>query len=162
MRTGIRCGGPVGRRIFCNYVCPVDPIAASNTKPMLRGLICADFVCGVGGVLFCCKVCAGLVINATAIIPQTDKALRVLLAVGFRVLNRLLDIDFRLDRGVNGAHLTFCAVALTKLIDADRGLRVKMGAQGLEKPTGLRSQVVVLRRADFSQPTYGPLGGPTE
>ena len=78
---------------------------------MLRGLICADFVCGVSGVLFCCKVRAGLVVNVTTIIPQTDKALRVLLAIGFRVLNSILDIDFRLDCVVNGAHLTSCAVA---------------------------------------------------
>lgn len=62
-------------------------------------------------MLFCCKVCAGLVVNTTAIIPQTDEALRVLLAVDFRVFNRLPDIDFRLGWGVNGAHLTSCAVA---------------------------------------------------
>ena len=82
---------------------------------MLRGLICADFVCGVSGVLFCCKVCAGLVVNVTTIIPQTDKALRILLAIGLRVLNSILDFDFRLVGVVNGAHLTFCAVAHSKI-----------------------------------------------
>ena len=62
-------------------------------------------------MLFCCKGCAGFVVNATAIIPQTDEALRILLAVRFRVGNRLLNIDFRLRWCVNGTHLSLCAVA---------------------------------------------------
>jgi len=62
-------------------------------------------------VLLCCKVCAGFVINATAIIPQTDEARRILLAESFRVCNRLLNIDFRLRWCVNGSHLSLCAVA---------------------------------------------------
>jgi hypothetical protein len=62
-------------------------------------------------VLLCCKGCAGFVVNATAIIPQTDEALRILLAVRFRVGNRLLNIDFRLRWCVNGIHLSLCAVA---------------------------------------------------
>jgi hypothetical protein len=62
-------------------------------------------------VLLCCKGCAGFVVNATAIIPQTDEALRILLAVSFRVRNRLLNIDFRLRWCVNGSHLSLCAVA---------------------------------------------------
>jgi hypothetical protein len=62
-------------------------------------------------VLLCCKGCAGFVVNATAIIPQTDEALRILLAVRFRVRNRLLNIDFRLRWCVNGSHLSLCAVA---------------------------------------------------
>jgi hypothetical protein len=108
-------GAHVCRHPSRNQEHPVDPFAASNTRPMLRGLICADFVCGVGGVLFCCKVCAGLVVNVATIIPQTDKALRILLAIGLRVLNSILDFDFRLDGVVNGAHLTFCAVAHSKI-----------------------------------------------
>jgi hypothetical protein len=47
-------------------------------------------------VLFCCKGCEGFVVNATAIIPQTNEALRVLLAVNLRVRNGFLDIDFGL------------------------------------------------------------------
>lgn len=62
-------------------------------------------------MLLCCKGCAGFVVNATAIIPQTDEALRILLAVRFRVRNRLLNIDFRLRWCVNGIHLSLCAVA---------------------------------------------------
>ena len=62
-------------------------------------------------MLLCCKGCAGFVVNATAIIPQTDEALRILLAVRFRVSNRLLNIDFRLRWCVNGSHLSLCAVA---------------------------------------------------
>jgi hypothetical protein len=62
-------------------------------------------------VLLCGKVCAGLVVNTTAIIPQTDEARRILLAVSFRVRNRLLNIDFRLRWCVNGSHLSLCAVA---------------------------------------------------
>jgi hypothetical protein len=62
-------------------------------------------------VLLCCKGCAGFVVNATAIIPQTDEALRILLAVRFRVRNRLLNIDFRLRWCVNGIHLSLCAEA---------------------------------------------------
>jgi hypothetical protein len=62
-------------------------------------------------VLLCCKGCAGFVVNATAIIPQTDEALRILLAISFRVRNRLLNIDFRLRWCVNGSHLSLCAVA---------------------------------------------------
>lgn len=62
-------------------------------------------------MLLCCKGCAGFVVNATAIIPQTDEALRILLAVRFRVRNRLLNIDFRLRWCVNGTHLSLCAVA---------------------------------------------------
>jgi hypothetical protein len=68
---------------------------------MLRGSILADFVGGISGLLLCCKVWAGLVVNATAIIPQTDKALRVLLAVDFGVCNGFLDIDFRRGWFVN-------------------------------------------------------------
>jgi hypothetical protein len=63
-------------------------------------------------VLLCCKGCAGFVVNATAIIPQTDEALRILLAVRFRVGNRLLNIDFRLRWCVNGSHLSPGADAL--------------------------------------------------
>jgi len=62
-------------------------------------------------VLLCGKVCAGLVVNATTIIPQTDEARRILFAVSFRVRNRLLNIDFRLRWCVNGSHLSLCAVA---------------------------------------------------
>ena len=62
-------------------------------------------------MLLCCKGCAGFVVNATAIIPQTDEALRILLAIRFRVGNRLLNIDFRLRWCVNGSHLSLCAVA---------------------------------------------------
>ena len=62
-------------------------------------------------MLLCCKVCAGFVVNATAIIPQTDEARRILLAESFRVCNRLLNIDFRLRWCVNGSHLSLCAVA---------------------------------------------------
>jgi hypothetical protein len=62
-------------------------------------------------VLLCGKVCAGLVVNTTTVIPQTDKARRILLAVSFRVRNRLLNIDFRLRWCVNGTHLSLCAVA---------------------------------------------------
>jgi hypothetical protein len=62
-------------------------------------------------VLLCCKGCAGFVVNATAIIPQTDEALRILFAVRFGVRNRLLNIDFRLRWCVNGSHLSLCAVA---------------------------------------------------
>jgi hypothetical protein len=57
-------------------------------------------------VLLCCKGCAGFVVNATAIIPQTDEALRILFAVRFGVRNRLLNIDFRLRWCVNGSHLS--------------------------------------------------------
>jgi hypothetical protein len=62
-------------------------------------------------VLLSCKGCAGLVVNVTTIIPQTDKAFRVSLAIKLRVLDRLLNIDARLSWVVNCAHLTFCAAA---------------------------------------------------
>jgi hypothetical protein len=96
---------------FRLYYCPVGPFTARITEPILRGSIRADFVCGICGSLLCCKGRAGLVVNATAIIPQADKAIRVFLAVNPCVLDRLLDIDFRLDWFVNCAHLTCCAVA---------------------------------------------------
>jgi hypothetical protein len=85
-------------------------------------------------VLLCCKVCAGLVVNATAIIPQTDKALRVLLAVGFRVLDGLLDIDFRRGWFVNCAHLTSYAVAYSEIQCGLGGLWRYAGVLGLYKP----------------------------
>ena len=70
-------------------------------------------------MLLCCKLLAGLVVNAATIIPQADKTRRVLLAVGFCVINRLLDVNFRLDWCINGAHLTFCAVASSTNFDVD-------------------------------------------
>ncbi len=70
-------------------------------------------------MLLCCKLIAGLVVNATAIIPQADKTRRVLLAEGLGVINRLLDINFRLDWCVNGAHLTFYAAASSTNFDVD-------------------------------------------
>ena len=48
-------------------------------------------------MLLSCKGCAGLVVNVTTIIPQTDKAFRVSLAIKLRVLDRLLNIDARLS-----------------------------------------------------------------
>jgi hypothetical protein len=62
-------------------------------------------------LLLSCKGRAGLVVNVTTIIPQTDKAFRVSLAIKLRVLDRLLNVDARLSWGVNGAHLTLCAAA---------------------------------------------------
>jgi hypothetical protein len=62
-------------------------------------------------LLLSCKVRAGLVVNVTTIIPQTDKAFRVSLAIKLRVLDRLLDVDARLSWFVNCAHLTLCAAA---------------------------------------------------
>src|ERR1700692_1865697 len=62
-------------------------------------------------MLLSCKGCAGLVVNVTTIIPQTDKAFRVSLAIKLRVLDRLLNIDARLSWVVNCAHLTLCAAA---------------------------------------------------
>jgi hypothetical protein len=62
-------------------------------------------------VLLSCKGRAGLVVNVTTIIPQTDKAFRVSLAIKLRVLDRLLNIDARLSWIVNCAHLTLCAAA---------------------------------------------------
>ena len=62
-------------------------------------------------MLLSCKGCAGLVVNVTTIIPQTDKAFRVSLAIKLRVLDRLLNIDGRLSWVVNCAHLTLCAAA---------------------------------------------------
>jgi len=79
----------------------------------------------VGGVLLCCKGCAGFVVNATAIIPQTDEALRILLAVSFRVGNRLLNIDFRLRWCVNGTHLSLCVVAPFEVPDRHTHCRVR-------------------------------------
>jgi hypothetical protein len=74
-------------------------------------------------VLLSCKGCAGLVVNVTTIIPQTDKAFRVSLAIKLRVLDRLLDIDTRLSWIVNGAHLTLCAAAHTSESSCDGALR---------------------------------------
>ena len=62
-------------------------------------------------MLLSCKGRAGLVVNVTTIIPQTDKAFRVSLAIKLRVLDRLLNIDARLSWVVNCAHLTLCAAA---------------------------------------------------
>jgi hypothetical protein len=62
-------------------------------------------------MLLSCKGRAGLVVNVTTIIPQTDKTFRVPLAIKLRVLDRLLNIDARLSWVVNGAHLTLCAAA---------------------------------------------------
>jgi hypothetical protein len=62
-------------------------------------------------VLLSCKGRAGLVVNVTTIIPQTDKAFRVSLAIKLRVLDRLLNVDVRLSWVVNCAHLTLCAAA---------------------------------------------------
>ena len=62
-------------------------------------------------MLLSCKGRAGLVVNVTTIIPQTDKAFRVSLAIKLRVLDRLLNIDGRLSWVVNCAHLTLCAAA---------------------------------------------------
>ena len=80
-------------------------------------------------MLLSCKDRAGLVVNVTAIIPQTDKAIRVPFAVKLRVLNRLLNIDIRLGRLdwiVNCAHLTFCAVAhFRKVVAAEPWRGVK-------------------------------------
>jgi hypothetical protein len=103
--------------------CPVYRPAASTTEPMLRGSIRADFVGGVCCVLLCCKLLAGLVVNAAAIIPQADKTRRILLAVGLGIANRLLDVNFRLGWCVNGAHLTFYAVASSSNFDVNFALR---------------------------------------
>ena len=62
-------------------------------------------------MLLSCKGRAGLVVNVTTIIPQTDKAFRVSLAIKLRVLDRLLNVDARLSWVVNCAHLTLCAAA---------------------------------------------------
>lgn len=65
-------------------------------------------------MLFSCKDRAGFVVNVTAIVAQTDKTVRVTLAVKLRVLNGLLNIDIRFDRlgwVVNSAHLALGAVA---------------------------------------------------
>jgi hypothetical protein len=104
-------------------VVPSDQPAASNTEPMLRGSIRADFVGGVCCVLLCCKLLAGLVVNAAAIIPQADKTRRILLAVGLGIGNRLLDVNFRLGWCINGAHLTFYAVASSSNFDVDFALK---------------------------------------
>jgi hypothetical protein len=70
-------------------------------------------------VLLCCKLFAGLVVNAAAIIPQADKTRRVLLAEGLGVINRLLNVNFRLNWVVNCAHLTFYAAASSTNYDVD-------------------------------------------
>ena len=100
-----------------------------------------------------------MVINATAIIPQTDKALRILLAVGFRVLNSFLDIDFRLGWGVNGAHLTFCAVAHSENGCWFGASRKYAGVQGLPNLAALRNQVVALPCASFQSRSLPSFGG---
>jgi len=87
-----------------------------NRRQVLRSLSCAgqsEPILYVGSAACCsaAKAAQVFVVNATAIIPQTDEALRILLAVSFRVGNRLLNIDFRLRWCVNGTHLSLCVVA---------------------------------------------------
>ncbi len=62
-------------------------------------------------MLVCGEDCAGLIVNIATIIPQTDKALGILLAVNFCIRNRFLNIDFRLGFGVNECHPLFAPVA---------------------------------------------------
>jgi hypothetical protein len=75
-------------------------LAARLTEPILRGQ--SEPICmRISEVLFCCKGSVGFVVNATAIVPKTNEALRVLVAVNLYVRNPLLNID----SGLGGASI---------------------------------------------------------